>query len=86
MCLFMLSVQGGVIVVGGNAKYEVPLNLYSLAMRNQSVLGVHRGSRKQLQDLVNLVATEQVKYHHVQYRLTFDQRILCIFRRFTRHF
>jgi len=50
-----------VIVVGGNSKYDVPLNLYNLAMRNQSVLGVHRGTRKQLQDLVNLVATEQVR-------------------------
>jgi len=52
--------QGGVIAVGGNSKYDANLNLYSLAMRNQSILGVHRGSRRQLQDLVNLVASGQV--------------------------
>jgi len=58
----LLGAQGGVMVVGGNAKYDVPLNLYSLAMRNQSVLGVHRGSRKQLHDLVALVADGQVAH------------------------
>ena len=56
------------MVVGGNSKYDVPLNLYSLAMRNQSVLGVHRGSRKQLQDLVALVADKRVSSHtHMHY-------------------
>jgi len=59
--------QGGVIVVGGNSKYDVPLNLYSLAMHNQSVLGVHRGTRKQLQDLVHLVATEKVSTYLMLY-------------------
>lgn len=53
--------EGGVMVVGGNSKFDVPLNLYSLAMRNQSVLGVHRGSRRQLHDLVALVADSQVR-------------------------
>jgi len=48
------------MVVGGNSKYDVPLNLYKLATRSQSVLGVHRGTRKQLEDLVGLVANEQV--------------------------
>jgi len=49
------------MVVGGNSKYDVPLNLYSLAMRSQSVLGVHRGTRDQLQQLVSLVAHGQVQ-------------------------
>ena len=53
--------QGGVMVVGGNSKFDVPLNLYSLAMRSQSVLGVHRGTRDQLQQLVSLVAHGQVQ-------------------------
>ena len=46
--------------MGGHAKYDVPLNLYSLALRSQTVLGVHHGSRRQLQELVQLVASEQV--------------------------
>ena len=49
------------MVVGGNSKYDVPLNLYTLAMYNQSVLGVHRGSLHQLHELVTLVADGQVE-------------------------
>jgi len=56
------------MVVGGNAKYDVPVNLYSLAQRSQSILGVHHGSRRQLQDLVNLVATEQVRCRDAEVR------------------
>ena len=52
--------QGGVLVVGGNSKYEVPLQLHSIAMHQQSVLGVHRGTRNQLSELVQLVAAKQV--------------------------
>lgn len=48
------------IIVGGNSKYEVPINLHSLAMKGQSVLGVHRGTRQQLEELVHLVANGQV--------------------------
>lgn len=48
------------LIVGGNSKYEVPINLHSLAMKAQSVLGVHRGTRQQLQELVDLVANGQV--------------------------
>jgi len=55
-------------VVGGNAKVDVPLNLYNLAMRNQSVLGVHRGSRRQLEQLVSLVAEGKV-HVMVYYRI-----------------
>jgi D-arabinose 1-dehydrogenase-like Zn-dependent alcohol dehydrogenase len=52
--------EGGVIVVGGNSKYEVPLDLHQLAMRGQSILGVHRGSRSQLSELVQLVARQEI--------------------------
>jgi len=58
MCDWMW--QGGVLVVGGNSKYEVPLQLHSIAMHQQSVLGVHRGTRNQLSELVQLVADKQV--------------------------
>ena len=52
--------QGGVLVVGGNSRYEVPLQLHSIARHEQSVLGVHRGTPSQLAELVHLVATKQV--------------------------
>jgi len=52
--------QGGVLVVGGNSKYEVPLQLHIIATHQQSVLGVHRGTPSQLAELVELVATKQV--------------------------
>jgi len=55
-----VCMQGGVIAVGGNSKFEVPLNLETLAKRSQSVLGVHRGSRRQLLELVKHVADGQV--------------------------
>jgi len=51
------------MAVGGNSKYEVPLNLHTMALRRQTVLGVHRGSRRQLQELVSLVATGKVRHH-----------------------
>jgi len=51
-------------VVGGNSKYEVPLQLHSIAMHQQSVLGVHRGTRNQLSELVQLVAANEVRQWH----------------------
>jgi len=53
--------ENGVLIVGGNSKYEVPINLHSLAMKAQSVLGVHRGTRQQLEELVHLVADGKIK-------------------------
>ena len=47
------------MIVGGNSKYEVPLDLYSLALKHQSVIGVHKGTRQQLRELVQLVAGQQ---------------------------
>ena len=58
--------QGGVLVVGGNSKYEVPLQLHSIAMHQQSVLGVHRGTRSQLSELVYLVAANEVRHFSSQ--------------------
>jgi len=53
--------EGGVMVVGGNSKFEVPICLNSLARKHQSILGSHRGTRDQLQELVDLVAHGQIK-------------------------
>jgi propanol-preferring alcohol dehydrogenase len=52
--------EGGLLVVGGNSKYEVPIPLYTLARNSQSIVGVHSGTRDQLVDLVGLVAEGQV--------------------------
>ncbi|ELU15410.1 hypothetical protein CAPTEDRAFT_224563 [Capitella teleta] len=54
-CLKVLAKEG-VLVVGGNSKFEVTFNLNTLAQRNQSVLGVSKGSKEQLQELVNFCA------------------------------
>ena len=48
------------MVVGGNSKFEVPICLHSLARKRQSILGIHRGTREQLVELVDFVATGQV--------------------------
>ena len=58
------------MAVGGNSKYEAHLNLFTLAMRTQSILGVHKGSRRQLQDLVDLVAKGQVTHQIAFLRAT----------------
>lgn len=57
------AVQGGVIIVGGNSKYEVPICLHTLAVRGQSIIGVRRGNRSQLRELVQLVAGGQVRVY-----------------------
>jgi D-arabinose 1-dehydrogenase-like Zn-dependent alcohol dehydrogenase len=54
-CLKVLNNEG-LLVVGGNSKYEVTFNLNTLAQRNQSVLGVSKGSRQQLMELVEFCA------------------------------
>lgn len=48
--------QYGVIVVGGNSKYDVSFCLHSLALKQQCILGVSKGTRDQLEELVQLVA------------------------------
>lgn len=53
--------DGGILIVGGNSKYDVTIPLYTLALRSQSIIGVHRGTRDQLVDLVRLVANGEVK-------------------------
>ena len=59
--VLLLCAQEGVLMVGGNTKYEVTFCLNTLAQRNQSILGVSKGSRAQLQELVDLFAQEKVR-------------------------
>jgi len=56
--------QNGVLVVGGNSKYEVSFCLHTLAQRQQCILGVSKGTRDQLVELVNLVAANMIKPPH----------------------
>ena len=51
------------MLAGGNSKYEVPFCLNALAQKNQSVLGVHRGTRTQLQELVDTFAEHKVGHN-----------------------
>jgi len=55
-----MALQGGVLVVGGNAQREVRLQLHKIAVREQSLLGVRRGTRHELSELVQLVAAKKV--------------------------
>ena len=48
------------LVVGGHSKYDVPLQLHSIARNRQRVEGVYRGTRNQLSELVQLVAEKKV--------------------------
>jgi len=49
-------------VVGGNSKHEVPLQLQKIGMFEHSVVGVNRGTLRQLRELVQLVAAKKVCY------------------------
>ena len=55
--------QEGVVVVGGNSRYEVPFCLKSLAYKQQCIMGVSKGSREQLYQLVDLVAKGEVSWN-----------------------
>ena len=46
--------------MGGNSRYEIPFCLKSLAEKQQSILGVGKGTREQLKDLVDLVSKGEV--------------------------
>lgn len=51
----------GLILVGGNTMSEVCINLNALAAKQQSIVGVPKGTLKQLLELVDLVAEQKVK-------------------------
>ena len=48
------------MIVGGNSKYQVNICLNTLATKNQSILGVSKGTQKQLQELVDIFAAGKV--------------------------
>ena len=48
------------LVVGGNSKREVRLQLHEIAERQQRLVGVRRGTRRQLSELVQFVAEKKV--------------------------
>lgn len=52
--------EEGILMVGGHSKYEISFGLDALAERNQSIMGVNRGSREQLQELVDIFAAGMV--------------------------
>lgn len=54
------SFQEGLILVGGNAMSEVSINLNTLAAKQQSIVGIPRGTVDQVQELVNAVADQKV--------------------------
>lgn len=53
-------IQGGVLIAGGNTHQSVLLNLGDLADNEQIIIGVRKGSRKQLDELVHLVSSGEV--------------------------
>jgi len=52
--------QEGVIVVGGRSKYDINICLNTLSEKNQSVIGVKGGSKHDLEELVEILATRKV--------------------------
>ena len=56
----LLLLQEGILVVGGNSRYEVSISLHDLALKQQSLMGIGKGSREQLEELVQLIASQQV--------------------------
>ena len=48
------------MVVGGNSRYEVSFCLHTLAIKQQTVMGIGKGNKTQLEELVELLASGQV--------------------------
>lgn len=73
--MLYIVLQEGLILVGGNTMSEVSINLNVLAAKQQSIVGIPKGTLKQLMELVDLVAEEKVSIYiyiedifHVKYR------------------
>ena len=52
--------QEGLILVGGNSMSEVSISLNALAAKQQSIVGIPKGSINQLRELVGLVSEQKV--------------------------
>ena len=64
---YIFSLQEGLILVGGNAMSEVSINLNTLAAKQQSIVGIPRGTTEQLRELVEAVADERVNVFYYSY-------------------
>lgn len=64
---YIFSLQEGLILVGGNAMSEVSINLNTLAAKQQSIVGIPRGTTEQLRELVEAVADERVNIFYYSY-------------------
>lgn len=51
----------GLILVGGSAMSEVSINLNVLAAKQQSIVGIPKGTVRQLQELVDLLVEKKVE-------------------------
>lgn len=61
--MLYIELQEGLILVGGNTMSEVSINLNVLAAKQQSIVGIPKGTLKQLMELVDLVAEEKVSIY-----------------------
>jgi len=64
MCIYfcLVFLQEGLILVGGNAMSEVSINLNTLAAKQQSIVGIPKGTVEQLRELVEAVADKKVSF------------------------
>lgn len=65
VCVYIISVyslvfQEGLILVGGNGIAEVSINLNTLAAKQQSIVGIPKGTVEQLRELVDIVSDKKV--------------------------
>jgi len=56
----ILSLQEGLILVGGNTMSEVSINLNVLSAKQQSIVGIPKGTPQQLQELIEAVSEKKV--------------------------
>lgn len=61
--MLYIVLQEGLILVGGNTMSEVSINLNVLAAKQQSIVGIPKGTLKQLMELVDLVAEKKVSIY-----------------------
>lgn len=69
--MLYVVLQEGLILVGGNTMSEVSINLNVLAAKQQSIVGIPKGTLKQLMELVDLVAEKKVSIgdiYHIECR------------------
>lgn len=69
--MLYIVLQEGLILVGGNTMSEVSINLNVLAAKQQSIVGIPKGTLKQLMELVDLVAEKKVSIYIYIYKTFF---------------